>query len=212
MRLARHRHRAEQAVAGRFAHCARKRRAGKRDELAVLGEQLDQVAHPVEFDDVRTQHRAREWVALADALRPIRLEEERPIDLVGLDFQPDLFILAVDVEKARLLLGVPDDFGERFLLRCDRSCRRGRCDSGDGRRAHFHASGLGRSMAGAGGDRGGIFGRGARRTGCGDCGGGQRRRIGCRDAGAAAGQQRCGGECDREFRNRGELCGHDAFA
>ena len=211
MRLAGDRHRAQQAVAGRFAHCARKRRAGKRDELGVLGEQLHQVAHPVEFDDVRTQHRAGERVALADALRAVRLEEERPIDLLRLDFQPDLFVLAVDVEKARLLLGVLDDFGERLLLRCDGGCRRGRGGGGDGRRARFRASGLGRSMAGAGGDRRGIFGRGARRAGRGDCRGGQRRRIGGRDGGAAAGQQRCGGECDREFRNRGELCGHGAF-
>src|SRR6185312_17431165 len=100
-----------------------------------------------------------EWIALADPLRAVVLEEERTDDLLRLDFQPDFFILAVDVEKPGLLLGVLDDFGERFLLGRDRGCRGSRGGGGDRRGAAcFRAAGLGRRMTGARGDRRSVFG------------------------------------------------------
>jgi len=83
----------------------------------------------VKLDDVRTQHRAAKRVAVADAVRPVELQEERLVELVRLDLQPDFLFLAVQVEKSRLLLGVFHHFGKRFLLACHGSgggC--GRCD------------------------------------------------------------------------------------
>ena len=213
MGLAGHRYRAQQAVAGRLAHCARQRRAGKRDELAVLGDQLHQIAQPVEFDDVRAQHRAGERFALADALRAVQLQEERMIDLLRLDLQPDLLVLVVDVEKAWLLLGILDDFGERLLLCRDGGDRRGSRRCRDGwRAASLGVAGLGGRATGPGGDRRRVFGRGLCRPGRGDRRSGHRGGIAGGDGGAAAGQQRGGGNGHGELRESGEGCGHGAFS
>ncbi len=206
MRLAGDGHRAEQAVAGRFAHGARDRRAGRGQELRVLGDKLHQVAQAVKFDDVRTQHRAGERIALADALRAVLLQEERPVDLVRSDLQPDLLVLGIDVEEAGLLLGFFDDVREGLLLRGHGGCGGGCRGRGDARHASRPGRrGLGCAVAGTG-DRRGVVRGGARRVGCGDRGGGERRRIG-RGNGGAASQQRSDGERERDSGTGCESCG-----
>ena len=52
---------------------------------------------PVKLDDVRTQHRAAKRIAVADAVRPVDLQEERLVELVRLDLQPDFLVLAVQM-------------------------------------------------------------------------------------------------------------------
>ena len=71
----------------------------------------------VEHDDLRDADRIRHCAAedpvLADALIHCRLEEERMIELVRLDLEPDPVVLVPDVEQALRLLRILHDVGER---------------------------------------------------------------------------------------------------
>ena len=198
MRQARHLNRGEQAVACRFAHGAGERGPFAGEELRVLGEHLHQVADAMKFDDVRAQHRAYERLALADAVGAVDLEEQRMIELFRLDLQPDLVLLGVEVEQARLLLGILDDIGEGFLLSGRSSRRRSRRCRYRGRIVRWPC------RRRAGGRRGGTR-VGVRRVTCGgaggggrgDCGRGHGRRIGCRNRRATEGQRRQRGRNDK---------------
>src|SRR5205085_1845894 len=112
-------------VAQRFAYRMRQWRTRGGKELRVSGDQLHEISEAVKLDDVRAKHGAPKRIAVANAVRAIGLQKERLVELLRLDLQPDLFVLAVESEESRYLLGVLHHVGKWLSLTCDR--RGGRC-------------------------------------------------------------------------------------
>ena len=148
MRLTRHRGARQQAVGEGLADRACFRCVGRGEELGVARDQLDLgMAQAVEGRDVTVEHHAAVEPLLPESARETEVEEERLVELLGRDFDPDFVVALVDVEETRRHLRALDHLG-KGLLRCERSDRRRRCRGG--------ARCLGR-VAGAGrGARGGV--------------------------------------------------------
>ena len=105
--------------------------------LDVLRDQLNRLPVLVEHDDLRQadriRHRAAENAALADAVVDRGLEEERSIEVLGIELDPDFLILLPEIEETLRFLRVLGDVGER--LRELRGLRGGGRRCGDGRGA-----------------------------------------------------------------------------
>ena len=144
---------AEQAVGKTGGHGAAARRLGiTAGVIGVDRHQLHQVVDAAELDQLRApgaaiaaDHRAAVEAGLADALRNLRREEERFVEVFRLQFEPDLFFFLPESDQALRLLGVLDDGGERRWLARRRRCCSGRCGQrhGLGRRG-----GAGRRVGG----------------------------------------------------------------
>ena len=112
----------EQAVGEARGDGARLGRSRRRRVLRVLRDQLHERADLAELDDLRQSgrigHHPAEQAVLADAAVQVRREEERLVELVGADLDPDAVVARPDAEQPVVLLRVLDHVGERaFALR-----------------------------------------------------------------------------------------------
>ena len=115
MRRAGERGSGEQTVAGAFRRGNRNRRRGLGVVAEIFGDQLDVVANFLERDDVAAKHAARGGGGSVThhAACHVGLQVIELVELLGLEFDPDFFVLGPQREQAWLLLRVLDDFRER---------------------------------------------------------------------------------------------------
>ncbi len=100
-----HRRRGQQAVGETIGHRVGHGRAGPRREGSVARQQLEGVADALEVHQVAVAHHAAVQAPLPQAAGEGPGQEEQRAQVVGLEVEPDLVVLAPEREQAALLPG-----------------------------------------------------------------------------------------------------------
>ncbi|EWS57824.1 hypothetical protein Y694_04242 [Methylibium sp. T29-B] len=107
VRLAGHRRAGDEARRERRLHRTAGRRARGGGVREVRRDQLHLIVEPAELDDARAAgHQAAEQPGLADAGGQLGRKEVRPVQILGLQLEPELVLLAPQREQAFAGLGV----------------------------------------------------------------------------------------------------------